>query len=191
VLLNQCGNRPAARLFGLTSLLLLVMAVGGVLNEMLGKFSASGLLVPGLLFAAPLAAHALELGWRGLPHLPGPTWAAALLTSGALGGLLSVPGVLPDLRQRAVSTSPLLVGLGEEERRIIAAIEEHTTDEARILWENLPREQPYSGWTALLPLLTGRSFIGGLDADAGIEHTLDGLSRQMLAGRLLEEWSDE
>jgi len=58
VLLNQGGNRPAARLFGLTSLMLVLLAMGGILNDTLGKFSASSLLVPALLFAVPLAAHA-------------------------------------------------------------------------------------------------------------------------------------
>jgi hypothetical protein len=39
-------------------------------------------------------------------------------------------------------------------------------------------------------LLPGRSFVGGLDPEAGIEHTLEGLVDQALAGRSLAEWND-
>jgi hypothetical protein len=42
----------------------------------------------------------------------------------------------------------------------------------------------------LLPLLTERVFIGGLDPDAGIEHTAWGLVDQCLAGRPLDDWTD-
>src|SRR5262249_3980377 len=43
---------------------------------------------------------------------------------------------------------------------------------------------------ALLPGLTGRAFLGGLDDDAGIEHSFCGLRYGKLNGRPLGEWSD-
>jgi hypothetical protein len=41
-----------------------------------------------------------------------------------------------------------------------------------------------------LPLLTGRSFIGGLGPDAGIEHAACGLVEETLAGRPAAYWAD-
>jgi hypothetical protein len=41
-----------------------------------------------------------------------------------------------------------------------------------------------------LPILTERAFIGGLDADAGIEHAAMALVDGALAGRSIDEWSD-
>lgn len=189
--LNQTGKRPAARLFGLAALLLILLAIGGILNELLGKFNASGLLVPGLLFAAPLAAHGLELACRGLVLLTGRLWATLVLASAALAAGLLWPDVPLGLQQRATTTAPLHVGLADEALDILDKLDKHTTNEARILWESLPRTQPDAGWTALLPLLTDRSFLGGLDASAGIVHTIEGLSHQLLVGRDLNEWTDD
>ena len=39
-------------------------------------------------------------------------------------------------------------------------------------------------------MLTGRAFVGGLDPDAGIDHTAGGLIDQTLAGRPLDDWTD-
>ena len=44
--------------------------------------------------------------------------------------------------------------------------------------------------SALLPGLTGRAYLGGLDDDAGIEHSYCGLRYGKLNGRSLAEWSD-
>src|SRR5262249_59014905 len=64
------------------------------------------------------------------------------------------------------------------------------TSEGRILWEDRPGQSPTARWTALLPILTERSFLGGLDANAGIEHEYVRFADQMLAGRWLRDWSD-
>src|SRR5205823_5804692 len=63
--------------------------------------------------------------------------------------------------------------------------------DARILWETPPHCPNGAGWTPLLPQLTGRFFIGGLDALCGIEHTNDGLTAEALAGRPLAGLNDE
>src|SRR5205823_14556013 len=60
VLLHRRGDRPAARVFGLGAVSLIILGVGGILNDMLGKLNTSDLLVPGLMFTVPLAAHALD-----------------------------------------------------------------------------------------------------------------------------------
>jgi hypothetical protein len=84
----------------------------------------------------------------------------------------------------------LRLGLTAVEQEIIDKLQKHTTTSARILWESNPRSTTVSGWTTLLPLLTGRSFVGGLDSGSGIEHMADDLTRQHIAGRLLTETSD-
>jgi hypothetical protein len=60
----------------------------------------------------------------------------------------------------------------------------------RILWEDRPGVRHASLWTALLPLLTGRTYIGGLDPEAQIEHAYPGFVDGVLAGRPVASWSD-
>ena len=67
---------------------------------------------------------------------------------------------------------------------------DETTAEARVLWEDRRGDRRTSRWTALLPVLTGRSFIGGLDPDAGIEHATASLVDQCLAGKPLRDWDN-
>ncbi|HMF11947.1 MAG TPA: hypothetical protein VKE94_06555, partial [Gemmataceae bacterium] len=63
--------------------------------------------------------------------------------------------------------------------------------EARILWEDRPGQSATGRWTALLPVLTDRAFLGGLDANAGIVHEQElRFADQMLADRWLRDWSD-
>src|SRR5205823_15114833 len=45
-------------------------------------------------------------------------------------------------------------------------------------------------WAVLVPVLTGRSMVGGLDADARLEHLAVGLRDGSLAGRPLGRWTD-
>jgi hypothetical protein len=58
------------------------------------------------------------------------------------------------------------------------------------LWEDQSRNELDSYWTALLPLLTDRFYVGGLDPSAVIEHAYAGLLDQKLAGRPLDNWTD-
>jgi hypothetical protein len=87
--------------------------------------------------------------------------------------------------------SPLQLGLGENQRALLRTVEEHTTPQARILWEDRCGTPLSPHWTALLAVLTERSYVGGLDAEAGIEHTANGLTDQVLAGRPVRDWKDE
>ncbi len=188
--LNQRGDRPAARLFGLGTLLLLLLAIGGVMNETLGKLNAAALIVPALLFAVAPAAHGLEMTWRLLAALSRRRWLAGGLTATALGGVLLIPGVAGPIFQRCTAVEPLALGLNADQEQIVETLREHTAETARILWETPPGATSAAGWTPLLPRLTGRSYVGGLDAAGGIEHTADTLARQTLAGRPLAEWTD-
>ncbi len=69
-------------------------------------------------------------------------------------------------------------------------LKEQTTTQARILWEDRRGARQASRWTALLPVLTGRAFVGGLDPDGAIDHTAGGLIDQTLGGRPLDDWTD-
>jgi hypothetical protein len=92
---------------------------------------------------------------------------------------------------RGRGTTPLEIGLNGEQRALVAALAEQTTPEARILWEDRPGKTGASSWTALLPLLTGRPFLGGLDPDADIEHAHARLTEQTLAGQALADWRND
>ena len=181
---NQCQRRVAARLWGLGALSLGVLAVLGIAWEPLGRVGTSGLLVPALWFAALPAAHAWVQGCR-LAHAAdsrpmarrGSGCAVLLATAG-----LFARDTVTTLGERCAGAAPLLIGLGPERQALVDTLVQHTGPEARILWEERPTSREASHWTALLPLLTKRDFIGGLDPDAFIEHTRAGLVDQTLEG---------
>src|SRR5262249_47634260 len=146
--------------------------------------------VPALLFAAPLAAHPLA---AALDRLPGRLGVPALALAVAA---LAAPGWLPperrgDWAERVREPAALRIGLDERQEAGARRLREHTTPAAGVLWEDRHAGRLEPRWTPLLPLLTERSFIGGLDADAGIEHTACGLTEGTLAGRPLEDWKNE
>ncbi len=187
-LLNQSGRRAAARLFGLGALVMVCLAVGGVLSESLGRLEVPNLLIPGLLLAAPLAAHGVEAGWSFAIGWLGVGRTAAL-AAGAGAALLAAPPLEP-LADRATAPTPLALGLRPWQEQVVCGLREYTTDAARILWEDRPKAEAGGHWTCLLPTLTGRHFVGGLDPEGGIEHTADGLTGRSLGGRPLDEWTD-
>ncbi len=191
LLFNQRGDRATARLFGLGALGLLLLALGGLVSDLLGRLNAGLLLVPALLLTVPLAGHALEQGWVLLVRRTGTSWRAALVV---LVPSLTLGWFLRDdwsgLSQRARSATPLLLGFDDNERDLIEHLRASTTAEARILWEDRGSQTTESRWTVLLPWLTERAFLGGLDPRGTIEHTAGGLVDQMLGGRGIEEWTD-
>lgn len=95
------------------------------------------------------------------------------------------------------SHRPLAVGLRPEMEELVAWIQANTDNSARILFEDQLRllenrnpGQPESlHWTPLLPLLTGREFVGGLYHMAFIPHQRAAFGDWMLAGRNIREWT--
>jgi hypothetical protein len=85
----------------------------------------------------------------------------------------------------------LQVGFTPEQDALFEAIRTHTSEKGRILWEDRPASRTASHWTALLPLLTGRAYVGGLDPNAGIEHAAGGLTALTLVGQPLGRWGDK
>jgi hypothetical protein len=192
VYLNQCRQRPAARFLGLGAGGLLVLAVGGALAEPLAGAGGPALLVPGLLFAVIPAAYGLLEGYRLVAHWAGGHLAAAAVSAGLLFlALLPAHRHCATLLRRTAGSSPLAVGLAPDRAALLATLHDCTTPEARILWEDCSGPAQAQRWTALLPILTERAYLGGLDPDASIEHTYADLTDQLLAGRPVRKWTDD
>jgi hypothetical protein len=126
-----------------------------------------------------------------LAHLGGSPARAAvvtgtLLAAGAFAGRELVDRVV----ERCEETPHLTLGLNADQQALVQTLKETTTPDARILWEDQRGRAGMSRWTALLPLLTGRFFIGGLIPGGEIEHANAGLVDQALRGRPLPLWSD-
>ena len=140
LLFNQRGARATARLFGLGAAALMLLAVVGVVAESFGRLGTPGLLIPGLLLTVPLAAHAFAEAGRALARWTGQSWSAVLLPMAVLGSLLVVVGARPAaVVERMGRAVPLPLGLTPERAAIVEALKEHTTSEARILWEDRPK----------------------------------------------------
>lgn len=190
--LNQKGQRAAARLLGLSAAGFLALSVAGLTWEPLGRFGAPNLLVPALLFAALPAAHALALAvaaawrWRAIRWIS----LAAAAAAAALYWYTPRPA-LASWTTHFLDAGSMQLGLDADQQTILEEVREHTTPEARILWEDRVASPRTPHWTPLLTLLTERAYIGGLDAEAGIEHTTNGLTDGVLMGRPMHDWSDE
>ncbi len=190
VLLYLTGRRAAARFAGLGALGLFALVVAGTRFHFLGRLGACQLLGPALLFASVPAAFALAWLLEQSRRLGGILVPLAVLAAGPVLAWALAAGPARDWGERLVRPAPFAVGLGDERSALVEALRDSTSDSARILWEDrrAPRCEPR--WTALLPVLTGRAFLGGLDDGAGIEHATCGLLEGALEGRPLDDWSD-
>jgi hypothetical protein len=186
---NACSQRPTARLLGLGWAGFLALAVLALAWEPLARLGGARLLVPALLFAAIPAAHAVSelLAWSR--RHGALRWAVLVLACAAGAGGYAARQELADWAPRLLGPAPLRVGLGEHQA-LVDAVRAATTTKARVLWEDHHGSPLAAQWTALLPLLTERAYVGGLDAEAGIEHAAGGLVDGSLAGRPLPEWTD-
>jgi hypothetical protein len=188
---NQTKERPAARLWGLGSGGCLALALAGLIWETPGRFGTNRLVVPALAFAVFPAVHTLSTGVGLLGRWTGGPARAAVVLAGVLAiPFLLRPGLGHALARHYGSSSPLTLGLGPARQTLIETLITQTHPGARILWEDRPGRAGASQWTALLPLLTGRGYLGGLDPDANVEHAYASLAEQKLAGRPLAEWTD-
>jgi hypothetical protein len=191
VLLNQTRQRPAARLFGLAFAGFFLVAVASLLWESLGGLGATRLLAPALLFAALPAGHAATEALAFARRWAG--WGGAVALPAVPAGLvwLAAPDAAAEWLHRLHTPQAFQIGLGDERRALVETLEAKTTPDARILWEDRPGTRLSSRWTALLPLLTDRAYVGGLDPDGAIAHTAIGLVDQTLAGKSLKDWTPD
>jgi hypothetical protein len=189
---NETQQRAPARLLGLGAVGLLAVAVAGLSWEPLARFGTSRLFVVALWFAVLPAVHALAWALRLINRLGGAAWhGSALVIAASLAAVGATWPTCTRLTPRLTGTPPLAIGLDAAQKELIATLVTQTTGEARILWEDGIGWPTTSRWTALLPLWTGRSFLGGLDPDALIEHSYARLGGQLLAGRPLADYSDD
>jgi hypothetical protein len=184
-----CGLIGMARA-GLRTEAGLVAAAGGlaVLAARLGA-TWSPLQAAAADRAAPFAVAALVLpaAW-----LAARWWERAAF--GPLAGwvAVSLPLVLAWTPLAAVfelNLAQLPRGLTAEQQQLVAAIREHTTPEARILIEEADTSRPGWNWTALLPVLTGRAYLGGIDPEACVEHAFCKMQAGTLNGRPFDDWT--
>ena len=181
-------RRQGAVLLGPAVLGLLSLAVFGSCREPFARMGAANLLTPALLFATVPAGAAVVWG-MGLMRRVGGVAAPVVVGLAALGvAYFATPE--PYWVDRIVSPTPLTIGLGDERSALVVALREKTDEQARILWEDKQESRCLPRWAPLLPHLTDRAFIGGLDPEAAIEHATTGLCEDRLAGKLLTEWSD-
>jgi hypothetical protein len=190
--LNETRRRPAARLLGLASAVLLLLSAGGIVSEPLSRLGTAHLLIPALLCTAIPAAHGLceviQHLARTIAH-PGRLALGILVFFGSTG--YAAKNHVDRWITRARGTTPLEIGFTQQQTMLVATLTDQTSPDARILWEDQPRKPGESWWTALLPLLTNRPFLGGLDADADIEHAYARLTSQTLAGKSLADWKED
>jgi hypothetical protein len=183
-------ERAAARVLGLGTAILFLLTLLGISWEPLGQMGTCGLLVPALWFAAIPAAHAWMSAFRGLRYLMGGPARALLVAAAVLIVLaLLLPGHVAAVGERCVVAPAFELGLEQDQESLIETLIQYTGPEARILWED---RSPPRRWAPLLPLFTGRSFIGGLDPDQTIEHASIGLTGDRLLDpdRPLGLWTD-
>jgi hypothetical protein len=145
---------------------------------------AGGVSFGGTLAAGWLALPAAYLLTLGLKLVAGDGSAARSLR---LVGLAAVPLIAAVVG--AFEPMPLIVGLDKERTAIVETLRSQTTPDARILWEESPPDAPGGNWSALLPTLTGRAFLGGLDGQAAVESSHCGLCGDRLNGRPLGDWT--
>ena len=183
----RAGNRGAAALLGVAAVATVAAA------RVIAAWSRVPTDAPERL--APLAA--------GLLVLPAAFALWKVLERGRLAAAGAVAAVLallvtgwadgpdrPLATAARLRTEPLVIGLSDDQRRVVAALHEHTTPAARVLWDETTDHPPGWNWTALLPVLTGRAYIGGLDHAAGMEYSFCGLRDGRLNGRPLADWTD-
>jgi hypothetical protein len=191
MLFNQSHQRATARILGFGVIGLVGLAILGIASDALGRLGTAHLLVPGLWFATLPAAHASIQAYRFLARrVPNPWHQLALACALLLAMVLSKPDALASLVGRARGSTPLVIGLGPARGKVVAILSRLTNSQARILWEDFPDGTSTQRWTALLPQLTDRYYLGGLDPDAAIEHSYAGFVDQNLAGRPVIHWSD-
>ena len=187
IALWRSGHRGSAMILGCA-----VSLVVGVARAM-----AAWPRVPpdGPEYLAPLAAGLLVLpvaflawNWLKRIRIPAIGTIAAVLALVVVGWADGTER--PLARALQLETEPLLVGLSDEQKQVIAAIRQHTTPEARILWDETTDHRAGWNWTALLPVFTDRAYLGGLDHDAGMEYSFCGLRDGNLNGRNLTDWND-
>jgi hypothetical protein len=167
--------------------------IGLVMARVTGVWSAIPPAVPNrvmVLAAGFLLPPTLYAVWLLLRMIRASTTAAIAVIAGlSIVGWVDGSGQ-PLARSVGVATDPLLIGFTNDQQHLIALLNEQTTPEARVLWDETSNQRPGWNWSALLPFYTRCAFLGGLDPESGVEHSYCAMCSRQLTGRALCEWSD-
>ena len=180
----------AALTFGATAILLPGLSAGSDFWEPLAAVGASKLFVLACTFAVVPFATAVASSCLLLGRLMRHPWRGVLLGVTVAAGLMAWKWHdASALLDQAARPKPFIHGFNAEQTALVKAIRELTRPDARILWEERPGHVT-PAWTALLPLQTERSYLGGLDPEAEVDHMYARLTATHLAGRPLSEWTE-
>lgn len=191
LILYQTRARPTARIIALGGSGLLILSFLGVSWEPLGRLGTTVLFAPALWFASLPAALAWTWTLEKLSLGAFRKTALAVVCLALAATLWTSRDFLAPWYARAVATDPMRIGLGGDRASLVATLIDATTADARILWEDRALARTAPRWSALLPLLTQRCYLGGLDPDGFIEHSAISFLDQRLDGRHISSWSDE
>jgi hypothetical protein len=176
-----------AWLLGMGTLVFVVAAGAGRLWPMVAEFGTHKVMSIGVwCLAVPCAYLLSELSshiGRSSGFRPvGPIWLAIGLVGAAWA--FEIP--------KRWQVAPLEIGLKPTQETLIQMIREKSMPEGRILWEDRAIDPSHSsGWSALLPELTQRSYLGGLSPDVCVDHLQIHLGNGKLVGKSLEDWTDQ
>jgi hypothetical protein len=188
---NETRQRATARLLGFGAVGLLLLALLGISWEPLGQMGTSIFLTPALWFAAIPAAHAWVWLISTLARTNLGRCGLALVVGGVGVASFFARGDLEVIAARAAANEPLTFGLSPNRQDLVAILKSNTTPDARILWEDRKLSRKASRWSILLPWLTERYYIGGLDPAGTIEHSSISFIDEALDGRPIGLWSDQ
>ena len=145
------------------------MAAGNWAGALMARMRACGAII---LLLATVALSTPQVWWWA-PERPPSTWQLSYT--------------------RLRTARPLAVGLRPEMNQLVDWIIQNTDHSARILLEDQLRlwertEEESIHWTPLLPLLTGRQYVGGLYHLAFIRHHHVAFGDWHLAGQHIRLW---
>jgi hypothetical protein len=185
------GHKVAARSIGLACALFLLLALGGVSWQPLGRFGTERLVIGAVMLAAIPAARLGAASYWMLSIVLASRMVRLVVCGLIFSGIgLAGRNWIVDLYRQIERTEALPLGLTVDQESLVARLRSRTDTSGRILWEERSSELEQSCWTALLPVLTDRSYLGGLGPLISIEHGYARLTDQSLAGRQLALWSD-
>src|SRR5262245_57695228 len=164
------------------------MAAGGAgrLWPVVAEVGAQKALIVGVWCAAIPCSYTLAALVGGIGSSPGFRPLGLVWLMVGIGGLtygLDLP--------RTYEIAPLEVGLGGTREDMVRTIRERSTPDGRIIWEDGTDAPGGGGWTALLPELTQRPFLGGLSPDVTIDYLQARLADGKLMNRPVADWTDE
>jgi hypothetical protein len=187
VLLWRAGDRVSAGLAAFAAGLALLVARGARTWPAMPPDVPDRIIVLAAAFLLPALAFGAS---RVLARARLATAATIVAVVWLLFAAWADGRTRPLARAAHVAVEPLLIGFTEDQHALIAVLRDQTTPEARILWDEIIDSRPGWNWSALLPTLTNRAFLGGLDPDSGVEHSYCALCSRQLTGRVLADWSD-